>query len=69
MDECRGGHWVTVGHRTEETSRIARAVAYTWAESESGGRPLGATMTEVNRDIAKAEDGRKAWQDFLAKCK
>ena len=68
MDRCQGGRWVTAGHRSEETSRVARSVSYTWVESESGGRPFGATMTEVNRDIAKAEDGRRAWQEFLAKC-
>ncbi len=69
MDECQGGRWVTVGRRTEETSRTADTVLHQWSESTSKGRPLGVTTNEVQRLMGVAEAARRAWQDFLAGCR
>lgn len=58
-----------MGRQTVERSRVPRTLTHTWSESDSGGRPLGATMTVVNREIEKASDAATALNQFLADCK
>ncbi|MGD2103168.1 MAG: hypothetical protein PVG83_13125 [Acidimicrobiia bacterium] len=67
-DECKNGKWVLVGHEVEEKSRVARTVKHTWAESDSGGRPLGATMTVVNREMEAAIESAGELKTFISKC-
>jgi len=68
-DVCRGSKWVTVGRRTDETSRVLRTISHRWSESDSGGRPLGATMTIVNSEYQKVATGAKALSEFRAACR
>lgn len=69
LDECKQSRWVTTGRETVEKSRVPRTLTHTWSESDSGGRPLGATMTIVNRQITKARDDATALSKFRADCK
>lgn len=69
FEECRQSKWVTTGRQTVEKSRQLRTVTHTWSESDSGGRPLGATMTVVSRQIETAREDAKALSQFRADCK
>lgn len=68
LEKCMGGTWANVGHRVDEKSRSARTVKHVWSESDSGGRPLGATMTLVNTQYQKASDAARKLSDFRSGC-
>ena len=67
LDECQGGHWVTVGHRLEERGRTRRTVT-TRRETVSSTRPLGATFTQVRRDLATASESKANMDQFSSSC-
>ena len=63
LEECQGGHWVTVGHRVDELGRTQRTVTAKW-ETPSSDRPLGAYFTSIRRTLEKATKAQGEMDTF-----